>query len=133
MPKAPTPAYIATAFVALLLSGCASMGSSEQTGAGAFPQRGEASFYADRYQGRRTANGERFDQAKLTASHRSLAFGTRLRVTHLSSGRSVVVRINDRGPFVRGRVIDLSRAAFAQLADPKLGIVEVELELLESR
>lgn len=70
-----------------------------------------ASWYGPGFHGRLTANGERFDQNALTAAHRSLPFGTRVRVTSASTGRSVVVRINDRGPFVRGRSIDLARAA----------------------
>ena len=70
-----------------------------------------ASWYGPGFHGRLTANGERFDQNALTAAHRSLPFGTRVRVTSTSTGRSVVVRINDRGPFVRGRSIDLARAA----------------------
>jgi len=70
-----------------------------------------ASWYGPGFHGRLTANGERFDQNALTAAHRSLPFGTRVRVTSTETGRSVVVRINDRGPFVRGRSIDLARAA----------------------
>ena len=76
------------------------------------PARAEtASWYGPGFHGRLTANGERFDQNALTAAHRSLPFGTRVRVTSTSTGRSVVVRINDRGPFVQGRSIDLARAA----------------------
>lgn len=90
---------------ALLASGCASRdarpeGPSEQ---------GIASYYSDRYHGRKTASGETLDQQALTAAHRSLPFGTRVHVEHLENGRTVTVRINDRGPFVKGRVIDLSR------------------------
>lgn len=72
---------------------------------------GVASWYGPGFQGRRTASGERFNTHSLTAAHRSFAFGTRVRVVNQSTGRSVVVRINDRGPFARGRVIDLSHAA----------------------
>jgi rare lipoprotein A len=74
-------------------------------------QRGLASWYGPGFQGRRTASGERFNTHSMTAAHRSLPFGTRVRVTNERTGRSVVVRINDRGPFVRGRVIDLSKAS----------------------
>lgn len=70
-----------------------------------------ASVYSQSHHGRKTANGERFDVRALTAAHKSLPFGTRVRVTNRSNGRSVLVRINDRGPFVRGRDIDLSIAA----------------------
>jgi rare lipoprotein A len=74
-------------------------------------QRGVASWYGPGFHGRLTANGERFNTNSLTAAHRTLPFGTRVRVTNAKTGRSVVVRINDRGPFTKGRVIDLSKAA----------------------
>ena len=73
--------------------------------------RGKLSWYGRRFHGRRTASGERFDMHALTAAHPTLPFGTRVKVRHLGSGREVEVRINDRGPHVRGRIIDLSRAA----------------------
>lgn len=73
--------------------------------------RGEASFYGDGFQGRRTASGERFDQAKPTAASKDLPLGTRAEVTHLETGRSVEVTVNDRGPYVEGRIIDLSKQA----------------------
>ena len=79
---------------------------------GAKIQRGHASWY---HHGRRTANGEAFNPNGMTAAHRTLPFGTRGRVVNEKTGRSVVVRINDRGPFVRGRILDLSKAAAANL------------------
>jgi rare lipoprotein A len=91
-----------------------------------------ASYYADRYHGRATASGETFDVNKLTAAHRTLAFGTRVRVTNLDNGKSVVVRINDRGPFVSGRVIDLSPAAARRIEMTRSGVVPVKLEVLGS-
>ena len=78
-------------------------------------QRGEASWYGPGFHGRRTANGEVFNSQALTAAHRSLPFGTRVRVTNEKTGRSVVVRINDRGPFAKGRVIDLAHGAARQI------------------
>ena len=94
------------------------------------PTVGVASYYADRFQGRRTASGERFDNAQLTAAHRTLPFGTRARVTNLANGRSVVVRVNDRGPFVTGRVIDLSQAAARRLDMVRSGTARVRVEPL---
>lgn len=91
---------------------------------------GLASYYAQRYHGRRTASGERFDVRKMTAAHRTLPFGTQVRVTSEANGRSVVVRVNDRGPFVAGRVIDLSPAAARQLDMIRAGIVPVRMEVL---
>ena len=91
---------------------------------------GKASYYADKFIGRTTANGETYDPDALTAAHRTLPFGTRVRVTRLSNGESVVVRINDRGPFIRGRIIDLSHAAAQELNMMREGVVPVELEVL---
>lgn len=92
---------------------------------------GVASFYADRFNGQRTASGERFSNADFTAAHRTLPFGSRVRVTNPRNGASVVVRINDRGPFTRGRTIDLSRAAADQVGIVRAGHGEVSLELIE--
>ncbi len=78
-------------------------------------QSGMASWYGPGFQGRKTASGERFNTHDLTAAHRSLPFGTRVKVTNQKTGRAVVVRINDRGPFHGGRVIDLSRASAAAI------------------
>ncbi|MBK1629192.1 hypothetical protein CKO31_00290 [Thiohalocapsa halophila] len=94
---------------------------------------GLASFYGGSFHGRRTASGQRFDQQALTAAHRTLRFGTRVRVTHKRNRRSVVVTINDRGPFVRGRVIDLSRAAARRLGMLGAGLAPVRLEVLRER
>ena len=92
---------------------------------------GVASYYGRRFHGRRTANGERFNMQAMTAAHRTLPFGSLVRVTNPRNGRSVTVRINDRGPFVRGRTIDLSRAAAEELCMISRGHANVELELLE--
>lgn len=95
------------------------------------PQTGVASYYGAKYHGRQTASGEIFDMGQLTAAHPSLKFGTRVKVTHLDSNRSVIVRINDRGPFVKGRVIDLSQAAAAELQMIDSGLAQVKIEILE--
>ena len=100
--------------------------STPQSGDRPF-DKGLASWYARKFQGRRTASGERYDRRELTAAHRSLPFGTRVRVRSQRTGKEVVVRINDRGPFVRGRVIDLSAAAFDQLGVRGRGVTAVEL------
>lgn len=89
--------------------------------------RGKASWYGKRFHGRRTASGERFNMYALTAAHPSLPFGTRLRVRHLESGREVEVRINDRGPHVGGRILDLSQAAARALGMLGSGASEVVL------
>lgn len=92
---------------------------------------GVASYYADKFNGRRTASGEAFSNSALTAAHRSLPFGTRLRVTNPANGKSVVVRVNDRGPFHGGRLIDLSKSAASQLGIVQRGHGRVELALVD--
>ncbi|KVN33256.1 septal ring lytic transglycosylase RlpA family protein [Burkholderia ubonensis] len=93
-----------------------------------FVQFGVASWYGEAFHGHPTASGERFNMYALTAAHRTLPLGARVKVTHVLSGRSVIVRINDRGPFVRGRVIDLSMAAAKVLDLPRLGTARVAIE-----
>ena len=88
---------------------------------------GLASYYADRFHGRPTASGEHYDRHALTAAHRRLPFGTRVEVTRLDNGQTVRVRINDRGPFVKGRIIDLSRAAARKLDMLQKGVVKVRV------
>ncbi|MGB3639047.1 MAG: septal ring lytic transglycosylase RlpA family protein [Rivularia sp. (in: cyanobacteria)] len=92
--------------------------------------RGIASFYGAYFAGRKTASGERFNPSRMTAAHRTLPFGTRVRVTNMRNGRSVVVRINDRGPFIRGRVIDLSKGAAGVIGMIGRGIAPVRVEVL---
>jgi rare lipoprotein A len=94
---------------------------------------GKASWYGPRFHGRKTASGEIFNQHELTAAHRSLPLGTKVKVTNLKNGRSVVVRINDRGPYAKGRVIDLSRAAAKRLGMLNSGVAQVRVERLTSR
>nr|WP_281250697.1 septal ring lytic transglycosylase RlpA family protein [Hydrococcus rivularis] len=98
--------------------------------AGVKQMRGMASWYGPGFHGRQTANGERFNQNDLTAAHRSLPFGTKVRVTNMNNGRSVIVRINDRGPFVGGRAIDLSAAAARAIGLHRSGVGPVNLEIL---
>ena len=103
-----TPASKTLAVAVLVLGGtCASTSGAEAKSI----QSGGASWYGPGFQGKKTANGERFNTHALTAAYRSLPFGSRVQVTNERTGRSVVVRINDRGPFVGGRAIDLSKAA----------------------
>ena len=94
-------------------------------------QTGTASFYGGKWHGRKTANGEIFDTYKLTAAHKTLPFGTRVRVTNLSNGKSVIVRINNRGPYSKGRVIDLSQAAFSKIENMSKGVTKVKLEIVK--
>jgi rare lipoprotein A len=88
----------------------------------------EVSFYSD---GSRTANGEPFDPNGLTAAHKTLPFNTMVRVTNLANGKSVTVRINDRGPFVSGRCLDLARGAFTKIASTSAGVIDAKFEVLK--
>jgi rare lipoprotein A len=110
-----------------LLTGCAASSSRGTARGGSVSESGVASYYAHKYHGRKTASGERFDMNDMTAAHKTLPFGTRVRVTNVSNGKSVTVRINDRGPFVKGRVIDLSLAAAKKLDMVNAGVAQVRL------
>ncbi|VXC53716.1 Endolytic peptidoglycan transglycosylase RlpA [Pseudomonas sp. 8AS] len=114
-------------FTALLLSACASQDVVDPQG---YRAEGQASWYGAKHHGRKTASGERFDQNALTAAHRQLPFGTRVKVTNLRNGKQVAVRINDRGPYSRGRLIDVSRAAAEQLDMLNSGTAAVRIEAL---
>ena len=93
---------------------------------------GKATYYADKYHGRTTASGEVYDKDALTAAHRTLPFGTKVKVTNLANMKSVVVTINDRGPFgKKERIIDLSRAAAEKIGMIQAGVVDVTVEILD--
>jgi rare lipoprotein A len=91
-------------------------------------ETGKASFYADKFQGRKTASGEIFKQEKLTAAHRTLPFGTKVKVINVANGRSVNVTINDRGPFAAGRIIDVSKKAARKLGMVDAGVASIEIK-----
>lgn len=93
-------------------------------------QFGKASFYAYNFHGRKTASGERFNQNELTAAHKTLPFGTKVKVTNVNNGKFVIVRINDHGPYIKGRIIDLTRKAAAKLDMIKAGTASVSLEII---
>lgn len=96
-----------------------------------YVQEGKASFYADKFEGRTTASGERYSHAKSTCAHLTLPFGTLVRVTRISNGETIVVRVNDRGPFVPNRIIDLSRSAAEKLGFIGEGVTDVRIEVLD--
>ncbi len=96
-----------------------------------YKKNGHASYYADKFHGRRTASGQRFDMHKMTAAHKKLPFGTKIRVTNESNGKSVIVEVNDRGPFVKSREIDLSKKAFMEISSSKgAGSMKVTIETI---
>ena len=112
-------------FAFLLISPCYSLFSQTT-------ETGMASYYNDKFEGKTTASGEVFSQSKLTAAHRTLPFKTKVKVTNLANKRSVVVVINDRGPFIEGRILDLSKKAANKLDFIEKGVAKVKLEVLGS-
>ena len=121
---------LSTFLLSLFLFGCSSVkGKSPQELIG-WTDDGIASYYGKRYHGRTTASGAKFNMWAMTAAHKELPFGTKVRVTNVENGKSVIVKINDRGPFVRGRIIDLSLGAFTKIATTRQGVVDVEIEVI---
>lgn len=96
-----------------------------------YVETGKASFYSDKHQWKKTASGELYNYNLNTAAHKVLPFGTTVRVTNMENGKSVVVKINDRGPFVKNRILDLSQSAFGSIAGKSSGIIEVKIEVID--
>lgn len=116
---------------ALLLAATPADARRKNKAAKLYTATGEASYYADKFNGRTTASGEKFSNSKLTAAHRTLPFGTMVRVTYLKTGKSVTVRINDRGPQKKSRIIDLSRKAADQIGMTRDGVGQVRVEQIK--
>lgn len=114
----------------LALTGCTSIPAESPEDLVGTRESGKASYYAMKYQFRTTASGEAYNHFSSTAAHRTLPFGTKVRVTNIANNKSVVVKINDRGPFIDGRIIDLSRSAFDEIADLDLGVIKVTTEVI---
>lgn len=129
--SAVAPLLLAAACNTTASNDPATTGSISKAGLGQEFQRGTASWYGPGFQGRKTASGERFNSYDMTAAHRSLPFGTRLRVVNESNGRSVVVRVNDRGPFTHRRVIDLAKGPAQALGLTSTGTGYVSLHKLD--
>ena len=127
---------IVIALVLLLAALGASCATAHRPPPGALPVReevGEASWYGPDFHGKTTANGERYNMLGLTAAHRTLPFNTLLRVTNLANQRSIVVRVNDRGPFLKGRILDLSYAAARALGANRSGVIRVQIRIVGNR
>lgn len=121
--------FLLSLFVLVSLSSCSSTKKSSGT---VFKKKVVASYYHDKFNGRKTASGEKFSNNKNTAAHRKMNFGTKLRVTNLANNKSVVVIVNDRGPFTRGRELDLSKKAFMDITDNKNhGTLTVKIEIIK--
>jgi len=118
--------------IQLLLIGLASLASACATSRSAFTESGQGSYYADKFAGRPTASGVPYRPEDMTAAHRTLPFGTRLQVTNVRNGRSVEVVVNDRGPHVRGRIVDVSKRAARQLGLLEAGVIPVRLRVVRA-
>lgn len=98
-----------------------------------YKEKAHASYYHDKFDGRKTASGKKFDNSKLTAAHKKLPFGTKLKITNEKNNKSVIVEITDRGPFINGREIDLTKRAFMEIASNKRsGGIIVKIEIIEN-
>ncbi len=127
---------LAVILISVFMWGCSSIKPTDATGRSSayrpgYVETGKASFYANRHQSKKTASGEIYDHKLHTAAHKTLPFGTKVRVTNMENGKIVVVKINDRGPFVKGRILDLSRSAFSSIANVSSGIIEVKIEVIK--
>ena len=122
--------FLFTLFASLLV-GCSSAQSASGNNWMGFTESGQASFYADKYQNRKTASGELFKQELKTAAHKKLPFGTRVKVKNLDNGKTVVVEINDRGLFAKGRIIDLSTSAFNRIGNTASSLINVKIEVIK--
>lgn len=117
--------------VCLLLAACSSRYDESHGGSWrGYSETGYASYYADRYHGKKTASGELYRNNLNSAAHMELPFGSMVRVTNLANGKSVVVKVNDRGAFKNGRIIDLSKSAFGSIANIREGVIKVKVEVL---
>jgi len=91
---------------------------------------GKASWYGDKFHGKKTASGDKYDMNEYTAAHKTLPFGTKVKITNQRNGKSVVVEINDRGPYVKSRQFDLSKAAFETIGNPDRGVISIDYEVV---
>ena len=120
---------ISVAFVCML-AGCSTVQPGTDGNWIGYKEAGQASFYADKFQNRKTASGELYRHDLKTAAHKKLPFGSKVKVTNTVNGKSIIVRVNDRGPFVKGRIIDLSKSAFSSIGSTSSGLVNVKIEVV---
>ena len=125
-PKILSPKLLPALVLALSL--LASCGGSRN----AFTQSGQGSYYADKFNGRKTASGATYRAGQMTAAHNTLPFGTRIKVTNVRNGKSVKVTVNDRGPHVKGRIVDVSGKAARKLDLVEAGVVPVQLKVIKA-
>jgi len=114
----------------LALSGCSSIPTDGRDNWIGYTESGEASFYAEKFENRKTASGALYKHSLKTAAHNKIPFGSNVKVTNKNNGKSIVVKINDRGPFAKGRIIDLSKSAFSSIGNTSSGFIIVTIEVV---
>jgi len=118
------------ALIFLSILECSSVPAKSDSNWVGYTESGKASYYARKFQSKKTASGELYDRAKKTAAHKKLPFGTMIKVTNKKNSKSVIVKVNDRGPFVKGRIVDLSSSAFSRIASLDTGVIQVKIEVI---
>jgi rare lipoprotein A len=132
MAQAPAPAPVPAPAISPITVPVAVPAPAPASTFGEHKMEGVAAFYSNRFNGRKTASGQRFNNAAMTAAHNTLPFGTRVKITNTKNNRSVVVRITDRGPTTPGRIFDLTRAAASKLGYARSGLTEVKAEIVST-
>jgi rare lipoprotein A len=112
-------------------SGCSNIQTEEASSWIGYTESGKASYYSTKHQYKKTASGELFDADINTAAHKKIPFDSKVKVTNVQNGKSVIAKVNDRGPYVQGRIIDLSRSAFSSIASMSAGVITVKVEVVE--
>ena len=118
-------------FIFFVVLECSSAEAKNDSNWFGYTESEKASYYAVKFQSKKTASGEPYDKAKKTAAHKKLPFGTKIKVTNIKNSKSVIVTINDRGPFVKGRIVDLSGSAFSSIANFDDGVIDVQIEVVK--
>jgi len=114
-----------------ILPACSTVQSDADGNRTGYTESGQASYYADMFENRKTASGELYKHNLKTAAHKKLPFGSYVKVTNIQNGKNVTVKINDRGPFVKGRIIDLSKSAFSSIGNTSSGLINVKIEVIK--
>lgn len=118
-------------FIAFVITGCGTISPKSDTNWVGYKENGKASYYANSHQSKKTASGELYKQELKTGAHKVLPFGSQVKVTNVDNGKTVTVKINDRGPYVKGRIIDLSKSAFSEISSTSNGVIDVQIEVIE--
>jgi rare lipoprotein A len=125
------PKHLIIVLFSVAILGCSGVQPQSKTKWVGYTETGQASYYGDQYRFKETASGETYSHDLKTAAHRSIPFGSKLKVTNVDNGKSVIVEVNDRGPFVKGRIVDLSKSAFTSIGNTSSGLINVQIDVIE--